>query len=468
MCKRCALPREPELTAASWQAVKFFADGGIDFTVAGGRHTMRCFKDGAPAIDLRLLSNVFVDPKAGVARAGGGATVHHLDAECAAHGSMYTTAGTNRTTGIGGFGTGGGYGTLARRLGMFVDNVVACEIVTADGRLHVCTAEDEPDLLWAVLGAGANFGIVTGFTVKLHPVDVVYGGMHLRPFVPAPARGLLDAFDGYLHGPSPAARESSPIMAFGWAPGPDGNLAQVTVVLHHYIGGEGKTVEDAKRETKALVEDYKDPLPLLVDAVGEMPYLELQNLTAPFNPPGNYVEKAIWTDGPMPDDLKSALLDGFAASPPGVNFLIAPTGGAIADRPKDATAFPNRFSGYWIIALSVFPDDAGYGKILDWWVAGAVPPSAMPDLRAARHGRYLAHWDKIAAHKSGSFMNEIGSWWNSEAAAGAEAKLMNTKKDYFGPNLARLVEVKKKAGRSACRAVRSLTTPNPSLITADD
>ena len=123
--------------------------------------------DGALVVDLRHMRGVTVDPGAGTARIAGGATMSDLDRACQPHG-LATTGGRASTTGVGGFVLGGGTGWLDRRFGLAVDNLLGVELVTADGRQVRASADEHPDLFWALHGGGGNFGVATALTLELH------------------------------------------------------------------------------------------------------------------------------------------------------------------------------------------------------------------------------------------------------------------------------------------------------------
>src|SRR5574339_351608 len=143
-------------------------------------------------LDLSRLRGVRVDPAARVAYVAGGSLLGELDHEAMALG-LVTTAGTVSHTGVGGLTLGAGFGRLARRFGLALDNVTGAEVVTADGKLLRVSAKENPDLFWAIRGGGGNFGVVTGFEFGLHPMErLVVGGDLVFPIVRA--RELLAAY----------------------------------------------------------------------------------------------------------------------------------------------------------------------------------------------------------------------------------------------------------------------------------
>lgn len=154
------------------QAVSFARDHNLLVAVRGGGHSWpgKSVCDGGIMIDLSQMNTVTVDPDARRARAGGGALLNTLDSTSLQHG-LVTTAGVVSHTGVGGYTLGGGFGRLNRKYGLTIDNLMGATIVTADGRIRMINADNEPDLFWAIRGGGGNFGVVTEFQYQLHPFN---------------------------------------------------------------------------------------------------------------------------------------------------------------------------------------------------------------------------------------------------------------------------------------------------------
>jgi FAD/FMN-containing dehydrogenase len=175
--------------------VEHARDNGLDLAVRGGGHSVPGFgtADGAIVADLSAVNRVLVDPERLQAHAGGGATWATFDAATAAYG-LATTGGIVSTTGVGGLTLGGGIGYLARAHGLSCDNLLSAEVVLADGRIVTASNTEHPDLFWALRGGGGNFGVVTDFEFRLHPLSEVYAGLMM--FEVEDAADILRYFNG--------------------------------------------------------------------------------------------------------------------------------------------------------------------------------------------------------------------------------------------------------------------------------
>ncbi|WP_274560323.1 FAD-binding oxidoreductase [Streptomyces spiramyceticus] len=163
-------------------AVDFIRDQGLELAVRGGGHSGPglCEVDGGVTIDLSPMRWVHVDPETRTALVGGGSQLGDLDHASHAFG-LATPAGIMSTTGVGGLTLGGGHGHLTRKYGLTVDNLLAADVVLADGSFVTASTKEHPDLFWALRGGGGNFGIVTSFTFQLHPVHTVGLGITVWP-----------------------------------------------------------------------------------------------------------------------------------------------------------------------------------------------------------------------------------------------------------------------------------------------
>src|SRR5947209_1195900 len=164
-------------------AVGFARRNGLLVAVRSGGHSVAgnsTCEDGI-VIDLRGLNKIAVDPDAKTARAGGGVSWGEFDAATQEH-ALHTPGGRVTTTGIGGFTTGGGYGWTSSKYGLTCDNLISAEVVLADGSVVTASEQQHPDLFWGIRGGGGNFGIVTEFELRLHPLGpIVMAGLAMWP-----------------------------------------------------------------------------------------------------------------------------------------------------------------------------------------------------------------------------------------------------------------------------------------------
>ncbi|QKZ16947.1 FAD-binding oxidoreductase [Streptomyces chartreusis] len=162
--------------------VDFAREQGVPLAVRGGSHSVPGYGtcDGGVVLDLGLMRGIRVDPDTRTAWVEGGCTWADVNHATHAFG-LATTGGIVSTTGVGGLTTGGGLGHLARRCGLACDNLVSADLVTADGSFMTCTDEQHEDLMWAVRGGGGNFGVVTSFAYRLHPIADILGGPTFFP-----------------------------------------------------------------------------------------------------------------------------------------------------------------------------------------------------------------------------------------------------------------------------------------------
>jgi FAD/FMN-containing dehydrogenase len=326
-------------------AIRYARDNALPIAVRGGGHNAAGLAvcDGGLVIDLSPMREVVVDPARRTARAGGGATWADFDGATAVHG-LATTGGAVSTTGIAGLTLGGGLGWLMRSYGMACDNMIGAEVVIADGQVLHASETENPDLFWGLRGGGGNFGIVTTFEFKLHPVSTIFGGMLLYPL--ARARDVLRLYREVTRSAPDALTVFAAMMH-----SPDGLPVVALAICYNGPADEGERAIKAVRE-------FEKPL---VDAVGPMPYTALQSMLDAGFPSGLQVHWRSEFVTSIPDDLIEAAVSAFERVPSPLSVLMFEQfGGAVRRVPRDATAFDNRDSDYNFVIVSRWanPSDA--------------------------------------------------------------------------------------------------------------
>lgn len=389
--------------AASVKAARACA---LTIAVRGGGHNIAgtALADGALVIDLSPMRSVEILPEKRIARVAGGATWADVDRRTQAHG-LAAPGGIVSSTGVGGLTLGGGFGWLARRHGLAVDNLISAEIVLADGDLVTASSDENADLFWAIRGGAGNFGVVTQFDFTLHEVgpDVLFGPTFFRL---EDARTVLSAYA--------ANAGSLPRDACVWAnlmtapPAPV--LAEQVhgtkvLTLMQFFDGE----EAAGRRALNTLYGGVEPLG---DALAIRPFTEAQSfldVTYAFGA-RNY-----WRSHNHMS-LSTGLIDTLVELAPHLptpesELLICQLGGAISDVPVEATAFPHRTVPFITTPGVRWNDAADDTEIVDW-------------LKAAS--------ERIAAHAvPGAYVNFI-------------SETDGPKQTPFGANLDRLRAVKRR------------------------
>jgi len=334
-------------------AVNLAREQDLPLSVYGGGHgvTGAAVCDAGVCVDMRGMKRIDVDPEQQRVRAEAGLTWGEFDAATQEHG-LAVTGGRVTDTGIAGLALGSGSGWLERKLGFTCDNLLEAEVVTADGRKVVASADENPDLFWGLRGGGGNFGIVTAFHLRLHPIGpIVLGGMLMSPS--AMARELVSFWRDFMLA---APDEVGSGLAFITAPPadfvPEPVRGQPVIgCILCYAG----PVEDGERALAPLREFGPPGL----DLVEPMPYTAVQQLIDAANPKGllNYWS-ADFVSG-LPDDAIEVWAE-HATKPvsPMSQMLILAGGGAIARVPDDATAFGRRDAPFNIHYLSLWQDPA--------------------------------------------------------------------------------------------------------------
>ena len=356
------------------EAVNFARSLNLEVAVRGGGHNVagRATVDAGVMIDLSLMKGIYVDPKAGTARAMGGATWGEYNRETQLHG-LATTGGVISTTGVAGLTLGGGWGYLHGQYGLAVDNLRSVQLVLADGRVVTASEDDNADLFWAVRGGGGNFGIATSLEYNVHPVGPsVIAGMVAFPFAKA-----RDTFRFYRDMTAEAPDELS-----SWAAvvhGPDGSKLAVIIVCYcgPLTSGEG------------AVKQIKGFGPPLLDIIGPMPYVSVNQLFDAGFPKGalNYWKSSFLSS--LTDDVIDAVIDWYSGVPsPMSGIVFEHWHGAATRVPISETAFPHRGIGYNLLLASEWTNAADTPRNIAWAREGF---AAMQRFVASR--RYVNYLD---------------------------------------------------------------------------
>lgn len=374
------------------QAVDFSRERNLLVSVKCGGHSLpgKSTSDGGLMIDLSQMHTVDVDADAMTARVDGGALLGHVDGATLPH-ELVTTTGTVSHTGVGGFTLGGGMGRTDRLTGLAVDNLLAATVVTASGDIVRASADENPDLLWGLRGGGGNFGVVTEYVFQLHPFNpTVYGGDLVFP---------VDADTLALYA---EILESAPweanIEPF-FVPGEDGGMINVLGVTWSGDHAAGE---------KALAPLANHPA-LLAGELGPKSYMEIQTQ---------------W-DGATAHGMQNYLKSGYfdALTPEAIEIIVdfvnrgetscwfQHLGGKTATIAADATAFPRR--------NMVANFGIGY-------------TSADPSLNEAGIAAVREFYHALEPHFAGFYTNLHQEDTSQEVSSN------------YGPNYARLVELKNK------------------------
>jgi FAD/FMN-containing dehydrogenase len=387
------------------ETVRLARDEKLLLTVRSGGHNIAgaAVCDGGLLLDLSLMKSVRIDPAARRARVEPGATLADFDREAQAFGLM-TPTGINSTTGVAGLTLGGGFGWTTRKFGLTIDNLVSAEVVTADGRLVRASESEHPDLFWALRGGGGNFGVVTSFEFRLHPLGPeVLSGLIVHPFDEAPS--LLPEFRR-LANEAPdelttwAVMRKAPPLPFlpsEW------HGREVLIFATCYAGDMAEGAK-AVRALRALGSP-------IADVVSPHPFVGWQAAFDPLLTPGarNYWKSHDFTD--LSDGAIGAMVDAARALPsPECEVFIAHVGGAMARVAPDATAWSNRGAHFVMNAHSRWREKADDSAGIGWarklfqstapFASGSVYVNFMPEDEADRvASAYGANYSRLAQIK---------------------------------------------------------------------
>jgi FAD/FMN-containing dehydrogenase len=362
-------------------AVRFAADRDLYPAVRGGGHNVAglAMLDGGLVVDLTAMKNISVDPAARTATAQTGLTWGEFDRETQKH-KLATTGGLISTTGISGLTLGGGVGWLMGRCGLVCDNTLSYDIVVASGDLITASADEHPDLFWALKGGGGNFGVVTSITYRMYPISSVISGMLLHPL--ARAREVLKFYRDFVLSGIP----DELIVYAAAITTPDG--IPVIAIIPAYSG-------DNLAEGERVLEPLRNFGPPIAGLVRAMPYVDMQQMidaAAPFG------LRSYWKSGFL-HDLPEDAIDTFVrfaecSASPRSFAILEHAHGAVSRVAADATAFPIRNEPFDLVLISLWSEAAEDARNIDWtrrfhaamqpWFAGSVYVNGLDQDDAAR------------------------------------------------------------------------------------
>ena len=380
------------------RAIKFGREEGIPIAIRGNGHNIAgsAVCEGGIVIDLSAMKAIRVDPDLRRAYVEPGLTLGELDAATAARG-LATPTGINSTTGIAGLTLGGGFGWLSRKLGMTVDNLVSAEVVTADGDLLRASADENPDLLWALRGGGGNFGVVTQFEFGLHKVgpDVLCG---VIAFPGEQARQVYERFRAYAATlPDEFAlwsvlRKAPPLPFLK-----EHDHGRLALLLPMCFCGEPEAGEK-------FVEPIRGFGNVLGEHVAVQPFVNWQQAFDPLLTAGsrNYWKSHNFAD--LPDGAFDAMVRfGDSLPTPECEIFLAQLGGQTARVPSDATAYSHRDTQYVLNVHCRWQDPADDSRCVAW--AREFFAATAPFARGGVYSNFMSadETDRVSAAFGGNY-----------------------------------------------------------------
>lgn len=358
--RRPGLIVRPATTADVARAVSFARDNSLLISVNGGGHSVQGYGvcDGGLMVDFKLMKAISVDAGEKTGTAEAGVNWGEFDAATQAHG-LAITGGRVPSTGIAGLTLGSGSGWLERKLGYTVDSMIGAEVVTADGSILHASETENSELFWGLRGGGGNFGVVTRFEYRLHPIGpIVYGG--LLAFPRFQAADVLRVYRDFItDAPDDVGGAAALITA------PPAPFVPIEVQGHPILAIVVLYTGDPADGPKAFA-PILDLKPALAMA-GPMPYVELQKLLEAANQPGmqNYWKAGMYPE--MPDEAIDALLEATSeVTSPLTTIIIQPLGGVARRVAEDATAMGWRNARWALHILGMWPDPAQNDANIAW------------------------------------------------------------------------------------------------------
>jgi FAD/FMN-containing dehydrogenase len=340
-------------------AVSLAREQGLELAVRSGGHSLagHSVSEGGIVLDLAELKEIEIDVAGRTAWAQAGLTAAEYTAAAGVHG-LATGFGDTGSVGIGGLTLGGGVGFLVRKHGLTIDDLLAAELVTADGELLYVDAEMHPDLFWAIRGGGGNFGVATRFQYRLREVDTIVGGMLILPATPAVIAAFVAAAEAAPDELSAIANIMvAPPMPFLPA---EAHGKPVVLALVCYAG-DIESGEQALAPFRALAEP-------VADLVRPMSYPEIYGLFGEAPGPAHEVARSLFLDAVDRESAEAILEHLRASTAPMAVAQLRVLGGAMARVPFDATAFAHRERRV-MAALGAVYEHAEEDPVHEAWIA---------------------------------------------------------------------------------------------------
>ncbi|WP_255195935.1 FAD-binding oxidoreductase [Halorarius litoreus] len=402
-----ALVVQPTGTADVVAAVEFAREHDLSLSVKGGGHNIAgtALADGGLTIDMSRMRGVFVDPDTKTVTAQAGCLLGDVDRETQLHG-LATPLGFISETGLAGLTLGGGFGYLTRRFGWTVDNLLAVEIVTADGAVRRASREENSDLFWGIRGAGANLGVVTSFTYRLHEVGpTIYGGL-----VAWPHERADEVLQVYKALTATAPRELTAFLILLRAPPapfvPEEAQGQRAIAMTICYSGDLDEVETVLEPIHSL----GDPV---VNLLQKQSYTQLQSSLDDTEPKGAHYYWKTEFAPELTDEMLSTI-EGLAGECPipGGQLVVAHLEGALNERDGDDGVVGNRDAKFVYGAAGMWEPDEPRAEEFQQWVRDA--------------------WEQLRPFSTGS------TYINFQTADEGDDRIRAT----YGDNFERLVALK--------------------------
>jgi FAD/FMN-containing dehydrogenase len=396
-------------------AVTFAREWGLLVAVRSGGHSIAGHgtNDGGLVIDLSAMKGIGIDAASGLARIEPGLTWGEVAQRAQAYG-LALTSGDVSSVGVGGLAVGGGIGWMVRKHGLTIDNLLAAEVVTADGRILRASATEHPDLFWAIRGGGGNFGIVTAFEFQLHPAGLVLGGAVF--YDAAAAAEILEAYARYAAGAPDELTTMAAVMPAPQAPfiPPPLHGTLVLAIMVCYTGDLDKG--------RRVVAPLRRLGPPIADSIAPMPYPAMFAMTEGGTVRGlHHGTRSLFLRELDGDLIRTILTQARGLTTPVAMAQLRVLGGAMARVAPDATAFAHRDKPFMLTIITAWVDPAD----------------------SARHRAEVERlWRAVQSHAAGVYVNFLGEEGEERIrdayGPATYARLADLKRRYDPANLFRL------------------------------